>query len=77
MDELLAKGFIQPSTLPWGALVLFAKKVDGSLRLCVDYQKLNQMTIKNKYHLPMIDELFDQLAGSKFFLKIDLRSGYH
>ena len=63
LDELLEKGFIRSNTSPWGAPVLFAKKVDGSVRLCVDYQKLNQMTIKNKYPLPRIDDLFDQLGG--------------
>ncbi|KAL5838964.1 hypothetical protein ACOSQ4_011572 [Xanthoceras sorbifolium] len=77
LGELLEKGFIRESTSPWGAPVLFAKKADGSLRLCVDYRKLNQVTVKNKYPLPRIDELFDQLGGSKFFSKIDLRSGYH
>ncbi|XP_062075627.1 uncharacterized protein LOC133779722 [Humulus lupulus] len=77
LGELMDKGYIRNSTSPWGAQVLFAKKADGSLRLCVDYRKLNQMTIKNKYPLPRIDELFDQLEGSKCFSKIDLRSGYH
>ncbi|XP_006854885.2 uncharacterized protein LOC18444659, partial [Amborella trichopoda] len=77
LGELMDKGYIRHSTSPWGAPVLFAKKADGTLRLCVDYRKLNQMTIKNKYPLPRIDELFDQLGGSKFFSKIDLRSGYH
>ena len=77
LQELLDKGFIRPSTSPWGAPVLFAKKHDGSLRLCVDYRLLNRVTIKNKYHLPRIDELFDQLGGSRYFSKIDLRSGYH
>ncbi|XP_062100529.1 uncharacterized protein LOC133806444 [Humulus lupulus] len=77
LGELMDKGYIRNSTSPWGAPVLFAKKADGSLRLCVDYRKLNQMTIKNKYHLPRIDELFDQLGGSKCFSKIDLRLGYH
>ncbi|KAL5801661.1 hypothetical protein ACOSQ3_033293 [Xanthoceras sorbifolium] len=77
LGELLEKGFIRESSSPWGAPVLFAKKADGSLRLCVDYRKLNQVTVKNKYPLPRIDELFDQLGGSKFFSKIDLRFGYH
>ena len=77
LDELLEKGFIRPSTSPWGAPVLFVKKHDGSLRLCVDYRQLNRLTIKNKYPLPRIDELFDQLGGSCYFSKIDLRSGYH
>ena len=77
MEELLRKGFIRPSTSPWGAPVLFVKKKDGSLRLCVDYRRLNHVTIKNKYPLPRIEDLFDQLKGSRFFSKIDLRSGYH
>ncbi|XP_060967115.1 uncharacterized protein LOC133035345 [Cannabis sativa] len=77
LGELMDKGYIRHSTSPWGALVLFAKKADGTFRLCVDYRKLNQMKIKNKYPLPRIDELFDQLGGSKFFSKIDLRLGYH
>ena len=77
LQELMEKGFIRPSTSPWGAPVLFVKKHDGSLRLCVDYRQLNRVTIKNKYPLPRIDELFDQLGGSRYFSKIDLRSGYH
>ena len=71
IDDLLAKGFIRPSTSPWGAPVLFAKKSDGSLRLCIDYRKLNHATIKNKYPLPRIDDLFDQLGGAHRFSKID------
>ena len=77
LQELLDKGFIRPSHSPWGAPVLFVKKADGSLRLCIDYRGLNQVTIKNKYPLPRIDDLFDQLAGATVFSKIDLRSGYH
>ncbi|XP_057506656.1 uncharacterized protein LOC130789864 [Actinidia eriantha] len=77
IEDLLSKGFIRPSASPWGAPVLFAKKKDGSLRLCIDYRKLNRVTIKNKYPLPRIDDLLDQLRGSKCFSKIDLRSGYH
>jgi len=77
LHELLDKGFICPSHSPWGAPVLFVKKADGSLRLCIDYRGLNQVTIKNKYPLPRIDDLFDQLAGAQIFSKIDLRSGYH
>ena len=77
IQDLLSKGFIRPSVSPWGAPVLFVKKNDGSLRLCVDYRKLNQVTIKNKYPLPRIDDLFDQLKGAKVFSRIDLKSGYH
>ena len=77
LQELLEKGFIRPSVSPWGAPVLFVKKKDGTLRLCVDYRQLNKLTIKNKYLLPRIDDLFDQLKGASIFLKIDLRSGYH
>ena len=77
LEELLRKGLIRPSTSPWGAPVLFVKKKDGSLRLCVDYRRLNRVTIKNKYPLPRIEDLFDQLKGLRYFLKIDLRSGYH
>jgi ribonuclease HI len=77
LDELLQKGYIRPSSSPWGAPVLFVKKKDGSMRLCVDYRALNEVTIKNKYPLPRIDDLFDQLKGAKFFSMIDLRSGYY
>jgi len=77
LQELTDKGFIQPSTSPWGAPVLFVKKKDGSMRMCIDYRQLNKATIKNKYPLPRIDELFDQLQGAKVFSKIDLRSGYY
>jgi hypothetical protein len=73
---LLDKGFIRPSTLPWGFPALFVKK-DESLRPCIDYHPLNAVTIKNKYHLPRIDVLFDQLVGAKVFSKIDLHSDYH
>ena len=76
LEELLSKGFIQPIS-PWGAPVLFVKKKDGSLRLCIDYRELNRVTIRNQYPLPRIDELFDQLQGSLVYSKIDLRSGYH
>ena len=76
LQELQTKGFIRPSTSPWGAPVFFVKK-DGSLRLCVDYRKLNRVTVKNKYSIPRNDDLFDQLCGACYFLKIDLRSGYH
>jgi hypothetical protein len=77
LQELLDKGFIRPSTSPWGCPALFVKKKDESLRLCIDYHPLNAVTIKNKYPLPRIDVLFDQLVGAKVFSKIDLRSGYH
>jgi hypothetical protein len=77
LQELLDKGFIRPSTSPWGCPALFVKKKDESLRLCVDYRPLNAVTIKNKYPLPRIDVLFDQLVGAKVFSKIDLRSSYH
>jgi hypothetical protein len=77
LQELLDKGYIRPSSSPWGCPALFVKKKDGSLRLCVDYRPLNVVTIKNKYPPPRIDVLFDQLAGAKVFSKIDLRSGYH
>ena len=77
MKELLDQGFIRPNTSPWGVPVLFVKKKDGSFRLCIDYRQLNKVTIKNKYPLPRIDDLFDQLQGAQCFSKIDLRSGYH
>jgi hypothetical protein len=77
LEDLLDKGFIRPSASPWGCPALFVKKKDNSLRLCVDYRPLNAVTIKNKYPLPRIDILFDQLAGAKVFSKIDLRFGYH
>ena len=77
LEELLNKGFIRPSTSPWGAPVLFLKKKDGSLRLCIDYRQLNRATIRNQYPLPRIDELFDQLQGSWVYSKIDLSLGYH
>ncbi|KAL4378035.1 hypothetical protein GQ457_02G032070 [Hibiscus cannabinus] len=77
LQELLDRGFIRPSVSPWGAPVLFLKKKDGTLRLCIDYQKLNKLTVKNKYPLPRIDDLFDQFRGASVFSKIDLRSGYY
>jgi hypothetical protein len=77
LQKLLDKGYIHPSASPWGCHSLFVKKKDNSLRLCVDYSPLNAVTIKNKYPLPRIDILFDQLAGAKILSKIDLRSGYH
>jgi hypothetical protein len=77
IDELLEKGYIRPSTSPWAAPVLFMEKKDGTKRMCIDYQALNEVTIKNKYPLPRIEDLFDQLRGAIVFSKIDLRSGYH
>ncbi|GKC60065.1 putative reverse transcriptase domain-containing protein, partial [Tanacetum coccineum] len=77
LKELQDKGFIRPSSSPWGAPVLFVKKKDGSFRMCIDYRELNKLTIKNRYPLPRIDDLFDQLQGSQYFSKIDLRSRYH
>ncbi|GJT00389.1 putative reverse transcriptase domain-containing protein [Tanacetum coccineum] len=77
LQELSDKGFIRPSSSPWGAPVLFVKKKDGSLRMCIDYRELNKLTVKNRYPLPRIDDLFDQLQGSSVYSKIDLRSGYH
>ena len=77
LQDLLDKGFIHPSCSPWGATVLFVKKKDGSFHLCIDYQQLNKVIVKNKYPLLHIDDLFDQLQGSQCFSKIDLRSGYH
>ena len=77
VQELEDLGFVRPSTSPWGAPVHFVKNKEGSLRLCIDYRELNKVTIKNKYPLPRIDDLFDQLQGATTFSKIDLRSGYH
>nr|GFC16135.1 retrotransposon protein [Tanacetum cinerariifolium] len=77
LQELLERGFIRPSVSPWGAPVLFVKKKDGSMRLCIDYHELNKITIRNRYHLPRIDNLFDQLQGAMYFSKVDLWSGYH
>lgn len=77
LQELLEKSYIHPSVSPWGAPVLFVKKKDGTLCMCIDYRQLNKRTVKNKYPLPQIDELFDQVKGATVFSKIDLRSGYH
>ncbi|GKG10130.1 hypothetical protein Tco_0338876, partial [Tanacetum coccineum] len=74
LQELSDKGFKRPSSSPWGAPVLFFKKKDGSFRMCIDYQELNKLTVKNHYPLPRIDDLFDQLQGSSIYSKIDLRS---
>ena len=77
LQELLDKGFIRPSSSPWGAPILFAKKKDKTLRLCIDYRQLNWVTIKKRYPLPRIDDLFDHLRGARVYSKIDLRTGYH
>jgi len=77
LDELTQSGFIRPSKSPFGAPVLFVKKKDGTMRMCVDYRALNTITVKNSYALPRIDELFDRLQGARYFSKVDLRSGYH
>ena len=77
LQELLEKGLIRPSSSPWDYPTIFVKKKDKSLRMCVDYRPLNSVTINNKYPLPRIDILFDQLTKAKVFSKIDLRSGYH
>jgi hypothetical protein len=74
LEELLAKGYIKPSKLPYGALVLFVHKKDGTLRMCVDYRALNKVTVKNRYPLLRIDDLFDRLSGAKVFSRIDLHS---
>jgi hypothetical protein len=74
---LLEKGYIRLSTSPWAAPVLFVEKKDGTKRMCIDYRSLNEVTIKNKYPLPRIEDLFDQLRGASVFSKIDMRSGYH
>ena len=77
LHELLNKGFIQPSVSPWGEQVLFVKKKDGPLRMCIDYQQINKVVVKNKYPLSGIEDLFYQLKGVSVFSKIDLRSGYY
>nr|GEW55566.1 putative reverse transcriptase domain-containing protein [Tanacetum cinerariifolium] len=77
LNVVTDRGFIRPSTSPWGTPILFVKKKDGSFRMCIDYWELNKLTIKNRYPLPRIDDLFDQLQGLSVYSKIDLRSGYH
>jgi hypothetical protein len=77
LKELLELGLIRPSVSPWGTPVIFVKKRDGSLRLCIDYRDLNRATVKNRYPMSRIDDLFDQMKGAAVFSKIDLRSGYH
>ena len=77
LQELLGKGFIRPSSSPWGVLILFVKKKDGSHWMCIDYRELNKLTVKNRYPLPRIDDLFDLLQGEPWFSNIDLRSGHH
>jgi hypothetical protein len=77
LEDLVKAGFVQPSKSPYGAPVLFVKKKDGTQRMCIDYRALNNVTIKNSYPLPRVDELFDRLQGTRYFSKIDLRSGYH
>lgn len=77
LEELLKKGYICPSVSPWGAPILFVNKKYGTLRLCIDFRRLNKVTMKNKYPLPRIDELFDQMKDANIFSKIDLRSSYH
>ena len=77
LQELLDKGFIRPSFSPWGAPVLFVKKKDGILRMCINYRQINKVIVKNKYPLPRIEDLFDQLSKASVFSKIDLRSGYY
>jgi hypothetical protein len=77
LQELLDKEYIKPSVSPWGAPVLFVKKKDDTLRLCIDYRQLNKLTINNEYPLPQINDLFDQVGGAKIFSKLDLRSRYH
>jgi hypothetical protein len=77
INDLFEKGYIIPSTLPWAAPVLFVEKKDGTKTMCKDYRALNEVTIKNTYPLPRIEDMFNQLRGASVFSKIDLRSGYH
>jgi hypothetical protein len=77
LEELLKKGYICPIVSPWGSPILFVKKKDGTLRICIDFKKLNKVSVKNKYTLPRRDDLFDQLKDEKIFSKVDLNPGYH
>jgi hypothetical protein len=77
LEELIKKGYICPSVSPWGAPILFLKKKDGTLILCIHFKKLNKVTMNNKYHFPRIDDMFDYLRGTRIFSNINLRSGYH
>jgi hypothetical protein len=77
LEEIMNKGYIHPSVSPWVAPVLFVKKKDGTLKLCIDFRQRNKVTLKNKFHFPRMDDLFDQLKDAKIFSKIDLKSGYH
>src|SRR5690606_2477068 len=77
IDELLECGFIRPSSSPWGAPILFVRKKDGTLRLCIDYRGLNELTIKDSYPLPRVDELLSRLSNAKYFSALDLKSGYY
>jgi hypothetical protein len=77
LTELQEAGYIRPSSSPWGATVLFIQKKDGSQRMCVDYRSLNDVTVRNKYSLPRIEDLFDRMRDARVFSKIDLRSWYH
>ena len=77
IQELLQKGHIQPSSSPCGSLIVLVQKKDGTWRLCIDYRALNKITVQNRYLIPWIDDLLDQLKGVKYFIKIDLKSGYH
>ena len=77
LQELIEKGYIQPTVSPWGVLILFVRKKDGTMQMCIDYHQLNKMTIKNRYPLPRIDDLFDQVGGAKIFSNNDLQFEYH
>ena len=77
LQELINKNYVRPSVSPWGAAIIFVKNKKGTLRICIDYRQINKITIKNRYPLPRIDDLFDQIHGATIFSKIDLRYGYH